>query len=285
MQSNSARHIALLANHRSGKGKSIQIASRIQSFLHAQSVSSELYSNHWPDSLSPFTDVWIFGGDGTLNYFVNHYPDCKLPLSIFPSGTGNDFAFILYGHQDPIRQAIQVLKAPAKQVDAGSCNGLLFMNGVGLGFDGEVLKSMSQIRKIGGGLGYLISVLRQIFFFREVQFSILYDNCSEEHELLLLLVNNSSRTGGGFLVSPRSTIDDGLLDLVICNPLSVIRRLFYLPKIKEGKHLKLPFVKHLPVQKITILSKQKIYGQLDGELISGDRFEFEIRKNQFLFRY
>jgi diacylglycerol kinase family enzyme len=186
---------------------------------------------------------------------------------------------------DPVQQAIHVLNSPVRNVDAGSCNSLLFMNGVGLGFDGEVLKAMSQIRYIGGGLGYLLAVIRQVFFYRETYFTTQGDCLLHHLPLLLFMVNNSSRTGGGFYVSPRSTIDDGLLDLVISKPLSLLKRLLYLPKIKNGKHLSLPFVKHETIKSITVTTKRKIFGQLDGELIEGDRFEFSVLKDKFLFRY
>ena len=59
----------------------------------------------------------------------------------------------------------------------------------------------------------------------------------------------------------------------------------HLPKIKTGKHLRLPFVKHQPLQDIIVRTNKKVYGQLDGELIEGDRFEFLVLKDKFLFRY
>jgi diacylglycerol kinase (ATP) len=279
------KHIALLVNSRSGKNKAFTNAQLAESVLKQQQIQSSTFIDSWPGQLNSYSDIWIFGGDGTLNFFINQYPTCTVPLSIFASGTGNDFAFILYKDLDPVKQACFVLNAPERKVDAGSCNGKLFMNGVGLGFDGEVLKVMKQIRKVGGGLGYLLAVIREVFFYSETSFEIVSDQHSEHKKLLLFMVNNSSRTGGGFHVSPLSTIDDGLLDLVTCNPLSVFKRLLHLPKIKAGKHLRLPFVKHQPLQNISVRTNKKVYGQLDGELIEGDRFEFVVLKDKFLFRY
>jgi diacylglycerol kinase (ATP) len=279
------QYIALLVNSRSGKKKAFSIAKIVADHLQQLQIATAIYTDTWPLKLEEFSDIWIFGGDGTLNYFVNKYPDCQKPISIFSAGTGNDFAFILYGTMDPVQQAMYVLNAPVRKVDAGSCNSLLFMNGVGLGFDGEVLKSMKQIRKIGGGVGYLMAVIRQIFFFKETSFIIDDGASKDKKNLLLFMVNNSSRTGGGFYVSPKSTVNDGLLDLVTCKPLSVIQRLLHLPKIKKGNHLHLPFVNHQTLENITVTSSRKIYGQLDGELISGEKFEFSVLKDHFLFRY
>lgn len=272
-------------NSRSGKKNALPIANIVARELLQRQIDGTIYTDNWPQNLDAFSDIWIFGGDGTLNYFVNKYPNCRIPLSIFASGTGNDFAFILYGTMDPVQQAIHVLNAPVRKVDAGTCNNLLFINGVGLGFDGEVLKSMKQIRKIGGGVGYLMAVIRQVFFFKETSFLIDDGASKDKKNLLLFMVNNSSRTGGGFYVSPKSTVNDGLLDLVTCKPLSVIQRLLHLPKIKKGNHLHLPFVNHQTLENIAVMSSRKIYGQLDGELISGEKFEFTVLKDKFLFRY
>ena len=60
-----------------------------------------------------------------------------------------------------------VLTTTAKRVDAASCNDQLYMNSLGIGFDGEVLQSMRTIRWMGGHLGYLLVVLRKIFSFKE----------------------------------------------------------------------------------------------------------------------
>jgi len=278
-------NIALLVNSKSGKNKAVSIAQSVGKLLLSKQIQSTTFIDKWPDQLHSFSDIWIFGGDGTLNYFVNHYPDCTVPLSIFTAGTGNDFAFILYGKMNALQQADFILNAKARKVDAGSCNGLLFMNGVGLGFDGEVLKAMRQIRKIGGGLGYLLAVVKQVFFFKEMIFSSQGDYNYKNQKLLLFMVNNSSRTGGGFYVSPLSTIDDGLLDVVTSKPLSILKRLLHLSKIKTGKHLKLPFIEHHSLKNITVTTNRKCFGQLDGELIEGDQFEFTVLKDKFLFRY
>jgi YegS/Rv2252/BmrU family lipid kinase len=278
-------NIALLVNSHSGKNKAVTIAQSVEKFLLQKQIHAITFIDTWPDQLDSFSDIWIYGGDGTLNYFVNHYPDCTVPLSIFPAGTGNDFAFILYGKMNALQQAEFILNATVKKVDAGSCNGLLFMNGVGLGFDGEVLKEMRQIRKIGGGLGYLLAVVKQVFFFKEMIFSSQGNYNYKTQKLLLFMVNNSSRTGGGFYVSPLSTIDDGLLDVVTSKPLSILKRLLHLSKIKTGKHLKLSFIEHHSVKNITVTTNRKCFGQLDGELIEGDQFEFTVLKDKFLFRY
>ena len=277
--------IALLVNTKAGKGIALNIAVSVSRQLQQKGIRSSLFSDAWPERLDEFTDAWIFGGDGTLNYFINRYPSATVVVSIFKAGTGNDFASILYGNISPEEQVAHLLQASVRRVDAGSCNEHLFLGSVGVGFDGAVLQRMQQIRKIGSHAGYLYEVIRQIFLFREFSFRIQGRKFLYDQRLLLVMVHNSSRTGGGFLVSPKSSVSDGLLDLITCRPLPIWKRLRYLPAIEKGKHLRLPFIDHHTDESFTIECETELPAQCDGELIVAKRFTFHVLKDRFLFRY
>jgi YegS/Rv2252/BmrU family lipid kinase len=278
-------HIALVINPKAGKGKSLLMMQLLQQLLDLKSISSQSFTDEWPLQFDGFTDVWIIGGDGTLNYFINHYPNIQLPLVIFKGGTGNDFAWKLYGDCSLQQQVEIVLSSTPQPVDASKCNEYLFINGVGIGFDGAVLKQMKAIRIIGGHLGYYLVVLKTILSFKESSFEIKGNNLHVNEKQLLVMVNNSSRTGGGFHVSPKASVNDGLIDLVTATPLSILKRFFYLPKIEKGNHLELPFVQHYSGEQFSIKCDKELPAQLDGELIVANQFEFAVLKKQFLFRY
>ena len=95
----------------------------------------KLFYDNWLTYFDGFSDIWIIGGDGTFNYFTNHYPYCQLPTSIFKGGSGDDFAWKLYGDVT-LEQQLQILLSPQPRfVDAGRFNGKLFINCLGIGFD------------------------------------------------------------------------------------------------------------------------------------------------------
>lgn len=279
------KNIGIFVNALAGKGNAVKILNNIVSFLKERRISHSVLINDWQSAYVDFTEAWIVGGDGTLNYFINHFPGIKIPLVLFKGGTGNDFAWKLYGDTSLKEQLEFVLKAAARNVDAASCNDKIFINGVGIGFDGEVLESMNTIRLFAGHLGYLMIVIKKIFTFKEYLFSIKSDTFSGAGKYLLLMVSNSSRTGGGFHVSPLAKIDDSLLNLILCNRLSIIKRLRYLPVIEKGKHLSLPFIKHFTGKSFVIDCEKELPAQLDGELIRAKRFEINILPDQFLFKY
>lgn len=278
-------HIALLVNPKAGNGKPLQIMQELKQQLHQRSITCVAFTDEWPQNFNEFTDVWIIGGDGTLNYFINHYPNIQLPLAIFKGGTGNDFAWKLYGDSGIQQQLEIVLSSTPQPVDAVQCNEHLFICGVGIGFEGEVLKQMKAIRYIGGHLGYYVAVLKNILSFRESSFSIKGSNVHIEGKLLLTMINNSSRTGGGFHVSPKASVNDGMIDLVISKALTILQRFFYLPKIEKGNHLHLPFIQHHTGEYFLIECDKELPAHLDGELIVATRFEFHVLKQKFLFRY
>ncbi len=277
--------IALVVNPKAGNGRSLKLSAQLSLLLKGKQLDHELFIDQWPGSFEGFTDVWIIGGDGTMNYFMNHYPSIDIPLAIFKGGTGNDFAWKLYGDCSAEEQFDIVLQSCPQLVDAASCNDELFINGVGIGFDGEVLQSMKTIRLVGGHIGYYLVVLKEILSFRESSFKISGDQFRADEKFLLVMINNSSRTGGGFHVSPKARVNDELLDLVLVKPLSVLQRFFYLPKIEKGKHLHFPFVQHITGTDFVIECDKELPAQLDGELIRAKRFVLSIKKKQFLFRY
>jgi len=192
------KNIALLINSRAGKGKALQIAMQLMQQLKQRNITHNVFTDEWPHELTSFSDAWIAGGDGTLNFFLNKYRKCHIPIVIFKGGTGNDIAWKLYGDMNTEQQLDHALSATPKPVDAGQCNDKIFINGIGIGFDGEVLQSINSIRFIGGHLGYLVAVIKKIFSFKEHHFNVTVDGKKISERFLLMLIFNSSRTGGGF---------------------------------------------------------------------------------------
>ena len=277
--------LTIFVNPNAGKGKALKIAAVLEISLAEKQIPFTVYTQSWPDNLAQCSEAWVVGGDGTLNYFINKYKSVNIPLAIFKGGTGDDFAWQLYGTVSLQQQIEIVLASKGKQVDAGICNGKIFVNTVGIGFDGNVLKSMGMIRKLGHHLGYLLIVIKKIFSFREFEYKIEVNGHRLDNKYLLVNIANARSTGGGFMVSPAAKIDDGHLDLVLCKPLSVFKRLLFLPKIEKGKHLFLPFIIHEKVKTVTISCDTEKYAQLDGELIGAQQFHIKILPAYFLFKY
>lgn len=283
----SISNIAILPNPKAGAGQSNILAQKLSNKLSFFEITHTVFYDQWPtdDILDQYSDAWVIGGDGTINYFLNKYPTCKLAISLFDGGTGNDFAWKLYGSGNWEKRLNQVLQAKPKFIDAGIVNQQYYINCLGIGFDGEIIQSMQSIRFLGGHFGYLLAVLKKIFSYKEQRLQIQSEDQIWDGKYLLAFFVNSSRAGGGFFIAPNASIDDGKLDMVLCEAIPIWKRLKYLPIIKSGKHLNLPFIKYQLGTSFIIQCEKEMPLQIDGELQFAQAIKVQIKAKSFLFRY
>ena len=89
--------IVLLINPLAKKNKTQPMFAEINAALSKKKIPFASFTENWPAAINAFKEVWIIGGDGTLNYFLNRYKLVNIPIVIFKGGTGNDFSWKLYG--------------------------------------------------------------------------------------------------------------------------------------------------------------------------------------------
>ena len=285
MQPATPKNIAIVCNSIAGGGAAVAIADKIVGALSIRSISYNLFQELWPTDFDGFTDIFIVGGDGTLNYFINHYPEIKLPLVIFKGGTGIDFHWLLYGNKTWEEQLQIALAAAAKPIDIGKCNGLFFINGVGIGFEGEVAKALTGKKKLAGKTSFLITILKKIFTYHSKYYSIKAAGQHLTGKKLLIDVSNGCRAGGGFYIAPQAKADDGLFDVIIADAMTPFERLRNLPVIEKGKHLNLACINHLQVKAIIIESDMLIQYHLDGEYYEASNLDIELLPGKLNFRF
>ena len=285
MQTSPGKNIAIVCNLIAGAGRSVLLAETIAEKLRKKNIDHIIFGETWPNDFSGFSDIFIVGGDGTLNYFINQYPGIKLPIVIFKGGTGNDFHWLLYGNKSLDGQLETALYADTRPVDIGKCNGRYFINGVGIGFEGEVAKALTGKKKRPGKASFLITILKKIFSYRPKQYSIKSKEQNLSGKKLLVDISNGRRAGGGFHVAPQAKADDGFFDVVIVDALSPLQRLRYLPVIEKGKHLHLSFIHHFLTKRITIESNELIQYHLDGEYDEAKKIEIELLPGAINFRF
>jgi len=276
--------IAIATNTLAGNGKAVKLAAKLQGILNERKIVSQIFTEtEWDQRMYQFDQVWITGGDGTVNYFVNRFHDIKKPLCIFNGGTGNDFYALLYGRITVEEQVAKVLQATPKPIDAGTCNDRYFLNGVGIGFEGAVAKGLQGVHKFGGKTSFMLSILKHILFYKEQHYTITSAEKTVTGKFLMISIANGTRYGGGFYVAPLAKPDDGLFDANLVGPLSPLKRLRYLPAIEKGKHLHLPFIDYYNTRKITVTSEQPIQSHLDGEYLESNELIIEILPGHFNF--
>lgn len=277
------RNFCIILNSNAGSGRPLKVIESVEKELLRRAYTYTIFQKDLPILLDDFSDLIIIGGDGTINKTLNHFKEIPIPIIILPAGTGNDFSWKFSGKRPIIDVLKQAINAKPIAVDAGICNGHIFLNGVGIGLDGQVAKQLGAQKSLGF-FSYLIQVLKTIFTYREAEIKVCWNGIVRENEYLMISAANGSRFGGGFMVAPMAEISDGQLELVLIKPLSIIQRLRYLPLMKKGKHLSLHFVEYSKTRKLTIESKVPLAAHLDGEVIEANRFEIEVMEKRYWLR-
>lgn len=276
-----SKNIAILVNPHSAKA--LELAKSIACLLMEKRIEHTVFTDPWPSNWIDVTEAWVVGGDGTLNYFINRYPQFHLPIAIFKGGTGNDFHWLLYGDVTVEQQVDLVLTATPQPVDAGLCNHQLFINGVGIGFDGKVVQDLAGKKKRKGS--YLFTILKNIFRYKEFLCSVNTEKFHWGKKCFMISIANGRRYGGGFHVTPKSLVNDGLLDTSIVGTIHPFSRLKYLPVIEKGAHTDLPFITYVKSAMVIVKALQPVPAHLDGEAFLATEFNIECLPGRFMFLY
>jgi diacylglycerol kinase (ATP) len=261
------------------------VLPKLIGLINESGFSFTVFTDTLPPTLDGFTDLIILGGDGTLNYVINFFKQITIPIGYIPCGTGNDFGYLIHGKKDLNTYLHNALFAPATPVDAGMCNNQLFLNGVGIGFDGWVVRRLLAKRFFTGKAAYFSTVISLLFFYREQLVDITIDEKSFTQKLFMFSAANGKTYGGGFKVAPLADVQDGKLECISIRDIPLLKRLRYLPVIEKGAHLKLPFIRYKQACSITLESLTPLEAHLDGEYMQANRFEIKILPKQFVFRF
>ncbi|RMG66687.1 MAG: diacylglycerol kinase family lipid kinase [Calditrichaeota bacterium] len=217
------------------------------------------------------------GGDGTIHEVVNGLVGGNCRLAIIPIGSGNDFVKML---NLPLRyqEAVKIIQAHRTcRVDVGRVNNLFFPNGLGVGFDAMVVKQVERIRWLKGFPLYLLGVLRTLVSYRNRRIRLIWeDGRQEERCIFLLAVGNGRAMGGGFYLTPKASLSDGLLDVCVIRSLSRREALINLPRALNGSLAELPQVSMAQVRRLRICSEQGVPVHADGELVGLSLQELDI---------
>lgn len=218
------------------------------------------------------------GGDGSVNDVVHglmeagHADTRELTLAVAPLGTGNDWARSLGVPREP--RAIARMLAAGRTVlhdvgriefEAEDSPHRWYINVAGAGFDAHVIAGLP--RPIPSAWAYLRGALAGLASYRSPRFTIDADGERTEGRMLLALVANARYCGHRMHVAPEARSDDGLLDLVTVEDLSLLRVLPKLPKLYNGRILGDPAVRHRLVRRVRIEADPPASLQADGQLL------------------
>ena len=219
-------------------------------------------------------DIIIFGGDGTLNRFVNATAGLNLQnrVFIYPLGTGNDFMNDLgiKPSDEPVEVTKYIKRLPICEIQ-GIRN--YFINGVGFGIDGYCCQEGDRQKALGKKkVNYTAIAIKGMFGkFKPRSARITVDGVAHEYKKVWLAPCMFGRYyGGGMIPTPNQSREneDGTISVMVFHGLGKLGALMLFPSIFKGKHIK-------KEKKVTILSGKEIIvefeepcaAQIDGETV------------------
>ena len=134
-----------------------------------------------------------------------------------------------------------------------------------LGIDSVANRIANEVRVIRGNLVYLYAALRALASWRPARFEVVVDG--QRHELTgySVIAANSRAYGGGMLVAPQAELDDGKLDVFLCDAQSKLRALRMLPSVFKGTHVDNPVTHFFRGEVVEISSDRPFTVYADGD--------------------
>jgi YegS/Rv2252/BmrU family lipid kinase len=234
--------------------------------------------------------VIAMGGDGTVHEVMNglmQVAEDKRPiLGVVPVGSGNDFAHAIGISQQSDHALVHALESDPSSVDLGLMidergKKEYFDNTLGIGFDTIVTIRSHRLPLLRGFLMYLAAVIQTILLdHNPTHVQIETDTETLDEQMLMTTLCNGGREGGGFMLSPDSKMNDGIMEFLIVRKVSRPMMFRLVPEFMNGTHRR--FAKQIRMgtcKKLSIIADRPMYIHADGEIYSS--FGSDIHKATF----
>jgi len=288
-----------IINPVAGNGLALSLTDTIREMISKYNLDAEVVfterKGHATELSKQYADkgynyIIGVGGDGTMNEVATPLINRKdVVLGLIAGGTGNDFIQITgfpgrFGEKD----WEVFFEANVMPMDIGQCNGKIFLNGMGLGFDAQVASENYNEQgevKEGWKYRYIWHILKTLFFYREKRMTVIANGATHETDCFINTIANGRRFAGDFFLTPEALANDSLLDICSIKRLSLLQRLKILLMVPKGTHIHDKKVNYFQTDKLSLEFPSKVPFHLDGELYFDDHFEVGIIPGALNFIY
>ena len=230
----------------------------------------------------------IVGGDGTLNTFANavmesHINSSEIYAALIPLGTGNDWSRS-HGYTNRYLDAIDsLLKGNFMHHDLGLVETVInhqvvdaryFVNIAGFGFDGSVIANAGKkTTKLFHKQLYLINLLKTLLTYKPQQVTLKTNDFTVTNNIFTIAAGIGQYNGNGMRQCPEAIPDDGLLDVVMIEKVSIPKVLLNIKNLFMGTHVKkLKEVSMFRTNYLEINTEPFILGEVEGEMLTAGNY-------------
>jgi YegS/Rv2252/BmrU family lipid kinase len=243
------RDVALIVNPTAGGGRALRALPAAERALHDAGLRVRLAHTRDIDHARELGRAAgaagevaaALGGDGLVGAVADGLrrgSDSARPgvLAIVPGGRGNDFARTLGIPRDPAAAAALIADGRERAIDLGVCGERAFVGIASCGFDSDANRIANDTR-VPGDAAYLYGALRALAGWHPARFELELDGESLVHVGYSVAAANGRQYGGGMLLAPDASLEDGAFDVVTVAAVPKRRFLRGLPRVFRGKHV------------------------------------------------
>lgn len=216
-----------------------------------------------------FKYIAAVGGDGTINEIAKCLIGKEQVLVIVPFGSGNGLARHLELPFKTERLITEVINnGDIYKMDTATMNGTPFISIAGIGFDALIADYFSKDGN-RGFITYAKLVTEEYHNFKPKEYILTLDNdktivCKP----FFITFANSSQFGYNAEISPKASVQDGLLDVCIFKKPSILEvpivATYFITKLIDKSN----FIDIYKAKKINVIREIEEVVNIDGEAIS-----------------
>lgn len=228
------------------------------------------------------------GGDGSLNALVNSLMKNNITMpevSCLPGGSGSDFIRTFALPQN-IEEAVEhLIFDNFYEVDVGFIKNKMdakyFINVLNIGFLASTVEVSEKFPNLFRAFRYPLSFWIKIITARAKEMTISNDKYEFKGMAFNICVCNAQYFGGGWNISPKSSLQDGLFNVQVFAVTKLkAMQIFFIAK--KGLHLKESSVKLKRLSQLTVNSIDPI--EIDGDFFGYGPAEIFIKKRAIRFK-
>jgi YegS/Rv2252/BmrU family lipid kinase len=271
------RKLALIVNPAAAGGHAVAALDEVEAELrrlglehHVEYTRSLDHARELALSAAAADEVAVaFGGDGMVGAVAGALSYSEGVVGVLPGGRGNDFARTLGIPLEPVAACEVLATGAVRAIDLGEASGRVFIGIASCGFDSDANRIANETRLVRGNLVYAYGALRALVGWKPATFEVELDG----DQILTvtgytIAAANSKAYGGGMMLAPSASLEDGLLDVVMCGHVSKLRFLRLLPTVFKGEHVRQDAVRIVRAREVTIRADRKFTMYADGDPIA-----------------
>ncbi len=269
------QHIHFIINPISGSGKHVIHIDLVRKYFPANMYNITLKYTEYNKHAIKLTNASILenaeiivacGGDGTINEVASCLINKSILLGIIAVGSGNGLASNLNIPKN-IGKAISLIKKQQSlKIDVGKVNETYFFSNMGIGIDAEIISQYENM-PTRGLITYMKASLKSLRSYKYSKYTYKLADKQSFTYPFLLFVSNSNEMGNKITITPKASLQDGLLDVIIVPKIGYIKMIIFGLLVLVRKHYLLNEViyKQLDYLVIDKNDDTQINMQIDGE--------------------